>query len=149
MKWKTCALSLAAATLFIQGCGWKMVKNPIRVQGQVVEVGTGEPVEGAYIDIADEREKLDFRITTECATDSDGKFEGVYDYIYDRWMWLGLPVFWLPSTPERLYLEVVKNGYRPRVTEIEYRGRHREGTVLTLDPIRINRKAPGRSRVEP
>ena len=96
--------ALACAAGGVPGCGWKMVDAPIRVRGQVIDADTKAPVEGAYIDIADDREKLDIRLHTAVRTDSNGAFDTTFVYAYERWAWLGIPVWWLSTAPERIYV---------------------------------------------
>lgn len=140
--------ALAAAAL--PGCGWKTVERAVRVRGQVLEAETGRPVEGAIIDIADDRDRLDFRIGTGILTDGEGRFDTVFRYGYDKWMWLGIPVTWFPDRPEKLYLEVQKTGYRPRVAEIEFGApgdRSAPPESLSVPPIRIRQEIRrGRNR---
>jgi hypothetical protein len=141
-------MAIAVSALLLSGCGWKMAQTPLRLQGQILESGTNEPVEGAYIDIADERDKLDFAIKTDITTDKNGMFDGTYNYTYEKWIWLGFPVFWLRNTPERLYIEAFRNGYRRRITEIEYQpaqsDRNKTPAPLKLDPIHIQRATPAK-----
>lgn len=153
---RRCA-AMAISALLLSGCGWKMAQTPLRLQGQVLESGTNEPVEGAYIDIADEKDKLDFAIKTDITTDKNGMFDGTYNYTYEKWMWLGIPVFWLRDTPERLYIEAFRNGYRRRIIETEYQadqtGKNKIPPPLRLDPIRLQKttpakKSPGRAAEE-
>jgi|ADurb_Oil_03_Slu_FD_contig_21_192984_length_673_multi_5_in_0_out_0_2 hypothetical protein len=145
--------ALACAAGGVPGCGWKMVDAPIRVRGQVIDADTKAPVEGAYIDIADDREKLDIRLHTAVRTDSNGAFDTTFVYAYERWAWLGIPVWWLSTAPERIYVEVTGNGYRPRVTNIDYRaaltGGEKEPPPVTFDPIAIHRSSPPRKSAPP
>ncbi len=144
---RQCA-AMAFSALMLSGCGWKMVQNPLRLQGQVLESGTNEPVEGAYIDIADEKDKLDFAIKTDITTDKNGLFDATYNYTYEKWLWLGIPVFWFRNTPEILYVEAFRNGYRRRIAEIEYPadrvGKDKVGAPLQLEPIRLVVDTPRR-----
>lgn len=117
---KLTTLTLLAAVL--GGCGWKMIDIQYRIQGKVLDAETQEPVDGVYIDIADRRDKLDFTITTGTVTGEDGGFDTRYNHQYEKWIWLGLPVFWLPREPEFLFLETYKHGYRNQIEEIESRG---------------------------
>jgi hypothetical protein len=139
---------IAISALLLTGCGWKMVEMPLRLQGQVLESGTNDPVEGAYIDIADDKDKLDFAITTDTTTDKNGMFDTTYNYTYEKWMWLGIPVFWLRTTPERIYVEAFRNGYRRRIVEVEYQadqtGKSRIPAPRLLEPIRIQRVSPAK-----
>lgn len=121
MRLITMVPACISAALCLQGCGWKMMENPIKVQGQVLEAETNKPVEGAFIDIADEKEKLQHVLSTDVLTDREGNFEATYRHIYDRWMWLGFPVYWHTKTPERIYVEASKSGYRARTKQIDYR----------------------------
>ncbi|MCX6355966.1 MAG: hypothetical protein NTZ78_13850 [Candidatus Aureabacteria bacterium] len=121
MKPRTCRMACTLAALLLQGCGWKMVEMPIRVEGQVLEADTRKPVEGAIIDISDDRENLDLALTTNILTDQEGKFDTLYRYSYEKWIWFGLPVYWFPKTPERLYVETSKNGFQTRIKQIDYR----------------------------
>lgn len=140
------AAAVACAAGLFTGCGWKTVNAPIRVRGQVIDADTKAPVGGACIDVADDREKLDIRLNTRVLTDSNGAFDTTYLYAYERWMWLGVPVWWLPSTPERIFVEVTGQGYRPRVTNIEYRaaltGKEKEPPPVRFDPIALHRTSP-------
>lgn len=125
-----------------------MIESPIRVRGQVIDSGTKEPVEGACVDIADDREKLDIRLDTGIRTGEDGAFDTIFAYTYERWMWFGIPVWWLPTAPERIYVEVSGSGYRPRITNIEYRaaltGKEKEPPPVRFDPIALHRSAPSK-----
>ena len=141
-------VAMGISAFLLSGCGWKMVNNPLRLQGQVLESGTNEPVEGAYIDIADEKDKLDFAIKTDIATDKDGLFDATYNYTYEKWLWMGIPVFWFRNTPEMLYIEAFRNGYRRRIVEIEYptdqTGKNKTPAPLQLDPIRLQKTTPAK-----
>jgi len=141
-------VAIGVSALLLSGCGWKMAQTPLRLQGQVLESGTNEPVEGAYIDIADEKDKLDFAIKTDITTGKNGMFDGTYNYTYEKWIWLGIPVFWLRNTPERLYIEAFRNGYRRHITEIDYQpdqtGKNKIPAPLQLDPIHIQRVTPAK-----
>lgn len=142
--WKSAAVGISV--FLLSGCGWKMAQTPLRLQGQVLESGTNDPVEGAYIDIADDRDKLDFAIKTDVVTDKDGMFDTTYNYAYEKWLWLGLPVFWFRNTPEFLYIEAFRNGYRRRIVDIVYPP-DKAGdakTPLRLDPIRIQKTSPSK-----
>lgn len=137
---------ITVSACLTSGCGWKMIERPIRVEGQVLEAGTDAPVEGAYIDIADDREKLDFAITSDTLTDSEGKFDATFRYLHEKWMWVGIPVFWFPDMPERLYVEATKSGYRGRIAEIDCRASGTAGKdaapSFRLEPIRIRKELP-------
>lgn len=150
MRRITAVAAAACIAWLLPGCGWKMIEAPIRVHGQVIDAGTKEPVEGACIDIADDREKLDIRLNTGVLTDKNGLFDTTFMYDYERWMWFGIPVWWLPTAPERIYVEVSGNGYRPRITNIEYRtaltGREMEPPPVKFDPITIHRSTPSKNR---
>ena len=116
----SCAV-VVAVSLLPFGCGWKTATVRYRLSGQVLDAETKKPVEGAFIDVADDREKLDFTITTDTVTGKDGSFDTIYDYQYAKWIWLGFPVFWLPHAPDYLYLEAYKPGYRRRIVDLESR----------------------------
>ncbi len=142
--WQYIVIGISA--LILSGCGWKMAQTPLKLQGQVLESGTNDPVEGAYIDIADEKDKLDFAIKTDVVTDKEGMFDTTYNYNYEKWLWLGLPVFWFRNTPELLYIEAFRNGYRRRIIEVEYPPAKAGDTKapLRLDPIRIQKTVPSK-----
>jgi hypothetical protein len=135
---------IGISALILSGCGWKMVQTPLRLQGQVLESGTNDPVEGAYIDISDERDKLDFAIKTDIVTDKEGMFDVIYNYTYEKWLWLGIPVFWYRNTPEFLYVEAFRKGYRRRIVDFAYPPDKARDTKapLRLDPIRIQKTTP-------
>jgi len=135
MKSRKFQMACAFAALLLQGCGWKMVEMPIRVEGAVLEADTRKPVEGATIDIADDRENLDLALTTNILTDQEGKFDTLYRYSYEKWIWLGLPVYWFPKTPERLYVETSKNGFQTRIKQIDYRALE---TEQGKTPVSVN-----------
>ncbi len=109
------------ATFMLTGCGWKFTETPLRLQGRVIDAESGKPVEGAFIDVADEKDKLDFAFTTEVVTDESGNFDTIYKYSAEDWIWLGLPVFWLPDTPKKLHIEAFKKGYRRSIVEVDSR----------------------------
>jgi hypothetical protein len=136
----------AVAVLLFSGCGWKIAETPLSITGQVIEADSGDPLEEAYIDIADDKEKLDFAITTDLLTDEEGRFDTVYRYPYEKWMWLGLPVYWFPTTPERLYVEAAKKGYRSRVVEVDCGALKptagKAPPPIQLDPIRLRKNLP-------
>lgn len=134
---------LFLSLLTLGGCGWKMAENRLRLKGQVLESGTNKPVEGVFIDVADARDKLDFTINTDTVTNGEGKYDVTYSYQYEKWMWVGLPVFWLPSAPETLYIEAFKSGYRRRFSEVDCRGFalcNEKCPPNPIDPILIRRK---------
>lgn len=141
--WQYIVICISA--FLLSGCGWKMAQTPLRLQGQVIESGTNDPVEGAYIDISDDKDKLDFAIKTDVVTDKEGMFDTTYKYTYEKWLWLGIPVFWFRNTPEFLYVEAFRNGYRRRIVEVEYQPKSGDATApLRLDPIRIQKTAPAK-----
>jgi len=142
---------LLSAAVSLGGCGWKMAEMPIRVKGQVLEADTGKPVEGATIDIADEREKLEHVLSTDVHTDNRGKFDADYLHSYEKWMWLGIPVFWFKNTPEWLYVETSKQGYLPRVKQIDCAALEKEAgkspSSVTVEPILLQKNiAASKSR---
>jgi hypothetical protein len=98
-----------------------MADNTLRVTGQVLDNKSSEPIEGAYIDIADRKDKLDFTLVTPIITDKEGKFDTRYVYEYEKWYWIGLPVFWLPQIPETIYIEAYKEGYRSKIMPVASR----------------------------
>ncbi|HOE27674.1 MAG TPA: hypothetical protein PK696_08300 [bacterium] len=150
MRIVTAVAAAACAAALTAGCGWRMAESPIRVSGRVIDAGSKEPVPGACIDIADEREKLEFALNTGVLTNKSGFFDTVYRHTYDRWTWLGVPVWWLPTVPERIYVEVLGEGYRPRITSVEYRatltGTEKEPPPVALDSIAIHRRAAAGKR---
>ncbi|MCX6357021.1 MAG: hypothetical protein NT045_03950 [Candidatus Aureabacteria bacterium] len=139
---------LGCAAVFLGGCGWKTFYTPIRLTGKVVEADTKTPVQEAYIDVANDREQLDLVFTTPCRTDDRGQFDTIYRYAYDRWFWLSLPVPWYKNTPERLYIEASKTGYRNRVTDIECPplkgGKEDVPPVIAVEPINLHKASPVR-----
>jgi hypothetical protein len=54
---------------------------------------------------------------------------------------LGIPVFWFRNTPEYLYVEAFRKGYRRRIVEFEYPTDSAGDTKIPfrLDPIRIQK----------
>jgi hypothetical protein len=140
------SVAVGISALLLSGCGWKMVQTPLRIQGQVLESGTINPVEGAYIDISDDKDKLDFAIKTDVVTDKDGMFDTIYKYTYEKWIWLGIPVFWFRNTPELLYVEAFKKGYRRRIVEFAYPPDMIGDTEVPfrIDPIRIQKTTPSK-----
>lgn len=121
MRLIICSLTLALSAAVLGGCGWKMAETRFRLQGQVLEARTKDPVEGVFIDVSDDRDELDFTIKTDTVTDEKGRFDKIYSYFYEKWMWIGIPVFWLPTAPEVIYVEAYKPGYRRRIAEVDCR----------------------------
>jgi len=145
-----CSVAAVISVVPLSGCGWKMMESPLRVTGQVGAAESGEPIKEAYIDISDDKEKLDFAIVTQVLTDAEGRFDTLYRHSYEKWMWLGLPVYWYPTMPERLYIEAAKEGYRSRVVDVDCSslatGGGKEPPSIRLDPIRLrSRLSSGRS----
>lgn len=150
MRHCTAVPAVACLAVLLAGCGWKLVESPIRVSGQVIDAGTKEPVPGACIDIAEDREKLDCKLNTGVLTDQNGLFDTTFRYFHDRWVWLGVPVWWLPTAPERIYVEVLGDGYRPRITSVEYRStlteQEKELPPVAFEPIAIHRTVVSKKR---
>ena len=132
----------------LPGCGWKMAVTPIRLEGQVLDADTGVPIERAYVDISDKRDELEFAIATATLTDTDGKFDTVYQYNFEKWMWLFLPVYWIPDMPEMIFIEAYKKGYRRRITGVDSRNFKKsvddESPPNIIEPILLHAKKKGK-----
>jgi hypothetical protein len=99
----------------------------MRIRGTVLESQSGEPVPGAYVDIAEKQEKLSLILHPKTVTGEDGRFDTIYVHDYDR-----NRIFWFipaggePALPVRLLLEFTKDGYSPAVLNVDPRGLERD-----------------------
>lgn len=120
------------------GCGYREAQKNYRLRGWVLERDSKEPVDGAYIDVADKREYLDYFRHTKTLTDKDGGYDYTFTYNYEKGLLLFIPWFWVPSSPERIYIEAVKNDYERAIMELPASRLQ----CLEENPTSINKIAP-------
>lgn len=124
---KTALISLACVALIASSCatGWVDRQTKMRIRGKVIESGTGKPVAAAYIDMADNDEMLRLILHPKNTSGEDGTFDVTYIHDYDRNIFMFIPIGGEPAIPEKLLIEITKDGYAP--------------TILAVDPQQLER----------
>ena len=118
-------ISFACLALIVSSCGYVDRQTKMRVRGTVVERGTGKPLPGTYIDIADNDEMLSIILHPKHTAGEDGKFDALYTYKFNKNFFMFITYGGDPDIPERLLIEFTKEGYAP--------------TILNVDPCELER----------